>query len=298
MLKPMRLPTQLLQRKVKSHKGNYGHILILAGSSRFSGAALLCAESALRSGAGLVTLGIPKSINLALIRNKPKEAMTLPLPETKEGTLSLTAFAKIIHFLKNADVLIIGPGLGRNKSTYALARKIIKKISLPMVIDADALNALNNCLGILKAHKGELVLTPHQMEMARLFSMQVDFIKKNRKLVAKKFAKHYNSTIILKGHNSVVTDGARHFYINKTGNPGMASAGSGDVLSGIIGAFLAQGLDAFRAAKYAVYIHGLAGDIAAKDKTQMGLIASDIIDRIPDAIKRSSSRHKAWRARQ
>lgn len=283
----MRLPTRLSRRKVNSHKGDYGHILILAGSSRFSGAALLCAESALRAGAGLVTLGIPGSINLALVRKKPKEAMTLPLPETKEGTLSLTAFAKINHFLRNTDVLIIGPGLGKNRSTDALIRKIIKKINLPMVIDADALNALNNYLEILKAHTGKLILTPHQMEMSKLFSIDINFIKRNRKLIAKKCAKDYNIVIILKGHNSVITDGSGHLYINKTGNPGMATAGSGDVLSGIVGAFLGQGLDVFKAAKYAAYIHGLAGDIAAGDKTQMGLIASDIINRIPEAIKKS-----------
>ncbi|MDO8489519.1 MAG: NAD(P)H-hydrate dehydratase [Candidatus Omnitrophota bacterium] len=288
MLKTMRLPTQLLQRKVKSHKGDYGHILILAGSSRYSGAALLCAEAALRAGAGLVTLGTPKSICLALIRKKAPEIMTLPLPETNDGTLSLAAFTKIYNFLKYVDVLIIGPGLGKNKSTYALIRKIIKKIKLPTVIDADALSALNNHLEALKTHKGQLILTPHQMEMSKLFSINLNFIKKNRKLIAKKCAKHYNSVIILKGHNSVVTNVSGHLYINKSGNPGMATAGSGDVLSGIAGAFLAQGLDAFRAAKYATYIHGLAGDIAAKDKTQMGLIASDIINRIPDAIKKSS----------
>lgn len=284
----MRLPTRLLQRKLNSHKGDYGHILILAGSSKFSGAALLCAEAALRAGAGLVTLGIPKSINPALIKNKAKEVMTLPLAETKEKTLSLAAFAKIIAFLKNTDVLIIGPGLGKNKSTYALIRKIIKKINIPAVIDADALNALNNYLGILKSHTCELILTPHQMEMSRLFSIDVNLIKKSRKLIAKKYAKYYNSVIILKGHNTVVTDGSKNLYINKTGNPGMATAGSGDVLSGIAGAFLGQGLDSFKAAKYATYIHGLAGDIAANNKTQMGLIASDIVDYIPDAIKRCS----------
>ncbi|MCX5694487.1 MAG: NAD(P)H-hydrate dehydratase [Candidatus Omnitrophica bacterium] len=280
------MPTQLLHRKADSHKGDYGNVLILAGSSRFSGAALLCAESALRSGAGLVTVGIPASLNIPLIKNKAKEVMTLPLPETRLGTLSLAAFSKINLFLKNADVLIIGPGLGNNQQTYALIRKIIKKTTLPIVIDADGLNALVHYLEILKNHQGEVILTPHTKEMARLFEMDIDFIKKNRKLVAKKYAKDYNSIIILKGHQSIVTDGDRKFYINKTGNPGMATAGSGDVLSGIVGAFLAQGLDAFCAAKYATYVHGLAGDIAAFDKTQLGLIASDIINRIPDAFKK------------
>jgi len=281
----MRLPTRLLQRSLKAHKGDFGSILILAGSSRFSGAALLCAESTLRSGAGLVTIGIPKSINSALIRNKAKEIMTLPLAETKEGTLSLSAFPEIKRFLKHTDVLIIGPGLGKDRSTYALIRKIIKVTNLPMVIDADALNALSLHLKILARKKGEIILTPHIKEMSRLFGISVEAIKKDRKLVAKKYAKHYNSTIILKGHKSIVTNGNKDFYLNKTGNPGMATAGSGDVLSGVVGAFLAQGLDAFSAAKYATYIHGLAGDIAASDKTQMGLIASDIISRIPDALK-------------
>ena len=284
----MRLPTQLFLRKADSHKGDYGHVLILAGSNRFSGAALLCAEAVIRSGAGLVTLGVPKNIALSIIKNKPREVMILPLPQTKEGTLSRTAFNKIRIFIKNVNVLIVGPGLGNNKSTYCLIREIIRKSNIPVVVDADALNALNKHLEILKNHKGEFILTPHEKEMSRLFEVDITFLKKNRKLVAKKYAKYYNSIIILKGHNSIVTSSTGQCYINKTGNPGMATAGSGDVLSGIVGAFLAQGLDSFTAAKYATYIHGLAGDIAAEDKTQMGLIASDIINRIPDALKRCS----------
>ncbi|MHB8154673.1 MAG: NAD(P)H-hydrate dehydratase [Candidatus Omnitrophota bacterium] len=285
MLKLMRLPTQLLRRKADSHKGDYGSILILAGSSRFSGAALLCAESTLRAGAGGVTVGVPASINQAIIKNKTSEVMTLPLPETRTGKLSLTAFSKIKLALKKATVLVIGPGLDKDKSTYALVRKIVKTTTLPIVIDADALNALNHHLGVLKQHQGKIILTPHAKEMAGLFGIDIAFIKKNRKLVAKKYAKDYNTVIILKGDQSIVTDGKSKFYINKTGNPGMATAGSGDVLSGIIGAFLAQELDTFSAAKYATHIHGLAGDIAAEDKTQIGLIASDIISRIPDALK-------------
>ena len=281
----MQLPTQLLRRKADSHKGNYGNILILAGSSRFSGAALLCAESALRAGAGTVTIGIPRSLNLALIKNKIKEVMTLPLPETSTGSLSLAAFIKIKNAFKKTDVLIVGPGLDKHQSTLALVRKIVQLFNLPMVIDADALGALSHHLRILKQHKGNLILTPHAQEMANLFGIDINYINNNRKLVAKKYAKAYNSLIILKGHRSIITDGEKGFYLNKTGNPGMATAGSGDVLCGIVGAFLAQGLDVFNAAKYAAYIHGLAGDIAAKDKTQMGLIASDIISRIPEALK-------------
>lgn len=281
----MRLPARLLQRKAQTHKGDYGHLFILAGSARFSGAGLLCAEAALRSGAGLVTLGLPKSINLAVIKIKPREVMTLPLAETKEGTLSLNAFTRIFQILRQADVLVIGPGLGNNESTYRLIRRVISKCAIPAVIDADGLNAFSKNLGILKKHKGITILTPHQKELSRLFGLGLAEAQKNRKLIAKKYAKYYNNTIVLKGHETLVA-GSRKLYVNKTGNPGMATAGSGDVLSGMIGTFLAQGLEAFSAAKYAVYIHGLAGDIAAKDKTQMGLIASDIINRIPDAIKR------------
>ncbi|MDD5116494.1 MAG: NAD(P)H-hydrate dehydratase [Candidatus Omnitrophica bacterium] len=278
----------MLQRKVDSHKGDYGHILILAGSNRYSGAALLCAKAAFRSGAGLVTLGIPKSINTALIRRKPEEIITLPLPETKEGTLSLSAFPKITAFLENSDVLIIGPGLGRNSSTAALTRRIISGTKVPAVIDADALNALGNYRSLFGLRGGPTVLTPHQKEMSRLFDIKMSVVKNNRKLVAKKCARDYNSIIVLKGHNTLVTDGLKNFYINRSGNPGMATAGSGDVLCGILGAFLGQGLEAFEAAKYAVYVHGLAGDLAARDKTQIGMIASDIIERIPEALKKCS----------
>jgi len=284
----MRLPARLLRRKADSHKGDYGHLFIIAGSSRFSGAAILCAEAALRAGAGLVTLGIPDSINLAVINNKPKEIMTLPLKQTKDGFLSQAGFTKIKSFLKKIDVLIIGPGLGSSKSTFVLIKEIIKAIDIPAVLDADALNALKDNLKLLKNHKGEFILTPHEKELSRLFGLSLELVKKNRKLVAKKYSKYYNSIIVLKGHNSIVTNGIGKTYINKTGNPGMATAGSGDVLSGIIGAFLAQGLESFEAAKFATYIHGLAGDIAAKDKTQIGLIASDIINRIPNALKKCS----------
>lgn len=283
----MRLPTRLLQRKADSHKADYGRILILAGSPRFSGAALLCAEAAMRSGAGLVTLGVAASIHPAVLKNKIKEVMTLPLPQTSDGKLSQAALAKIKIALKKTDVLIIGPGLDNHRSTYALVRKIVKAAKVLMVIDADALNALSGHLEILKQCAHKVILTPHLKEFSRLFGLKMEFIKKNRKLVAKNCAKDYNSIIILKGHQSMVTDGKRNFYLNQTGNPGMATAGSGDVLSGIAGAFLGQGLDAFSAAKYATYIHGLAGDLAAKDKTQIGLIASDIISRIPQAVKLS-----------
>jgi hydroxyethylthiazole kinase-like uncharacterized protein yjeF len=285
----MRLPTRLLRRKADSYKGDFGHVFILAGSTRFSGAAVLCAESAMRSGAGLVTLGAPKSINNAIIKIKPKEVMTLPLAQTKEQTLSLGAYKKIRYFAKGADVLAIGPGLGKDNSTYKLARRVISNIHKPMVIDADGLNALAGQTDILKTNRKsrpDTILTPHPGEMSRLCGLSMEKVQKNRKNIAKKFAKDYNVTVVLKGYRTEVCDSHGNAYTNSTGNPGMSTAGSGDVLTGMIAAFLGQGLDAFNAAKYAVYLHGLAGDLAAKEKTQISLIASDIINKIPAAIKK------------
>ena len=284
----MRLPTRLLRRNSSSHKGDFGHILILAGSARFSGAAVLCAVGAMRAGAGLVTLGIPKSLNTALIKIKPQEVMTLPLPETKQGALSGKGCKKIKDFLGQIDVLIIGPGLNREKTTQGLARGIIAEVKKPAVIDADGLSGLCGHLSLLKRQGAEKILTPHPGEMAGLLGTSVAKVQADRKEIARKFARDYKVTMVLKGHRTVVADYKGNLYINNTGNPGMATAGSGDVLAGIIGAFLGQGLDAFSAAKYAVYLHGLAGDLAAKEKTQISLIASDIIDKIPAAIKRCS----------
>jgi NAD(P)H-hydrate epimerase len=291
----MRLPTQLLRRAPKSHKGDFGHIFILAGSARLSGAAVLCAEAGLRSGAGLVTLGIPESLNLSIIKIKPKEVMTLPLPETRLGSLSLSAYKKIKDFIKQIDILVIGPGLSRDKSTQRLVRRLITQIDKPLLIDADGLNALVGHLKKIKnprhkfwREKSNLIFTPHSGEMARLLGTNVDKVQGNRKAIAQRFAKDYKVTVVLKGHNTIVADYKNNVYINQTGNPGMATAGSGDVLTGMIGAFLGQGLNAFLAAKYAVYLHGLAGDLAAKEKTQISMIASNIIDKIPEAIKKCS----------
>jgi NAD(P)H-hydrate epimerase len=288
----MQLPKRLSRRRLNAHKGDFGHIFILAGSTRFSGAAVLCAEAAMRTGAGLVTLGIPKSLALAIIKIKPKEVMLLPLPETKDGTISLPGYKKIKDFIKNIDILVVGPGLSQNRSTQSLVRRVISKIEKPTVIDADGLNALVGHLNLLRAKSYELrakrILTPHPGEMARLLGISIKKVQSKRKEIAKKFAKDYKVTVALKGHDTVVADYRNNLYINKTGNPGMATAGSGDVLSGMIAAFLGQGLDTFNAAKYAVCLHGLAGDLAAKEKTQLGMIASDIIEKIPEAIKKSS----------
>ena len=211
--------------------------------------------------------------------------MTLPLPETKAITLSMGGYKKIKQFIKDIDVLVVGPGLTQNKSTQSLVRKVIAQTDKPTVIDADGLNALAGHLNLLRFTK---ILTPHPGEMAKLLGISTKKVQSNRKGIAKKFARDYKVTVVLKGHHTVVADYKGNLYINKTGNPGMATAGSGDVLTGIIAAFLGQGLDTFSAAKYAVYLHGFAGDLAVKEKTQISLIASDMIEKIPEAIKKRS----------
>ena len=284
----MRLPAQLLHRKPATHKGDFGHVFILAGCVRFSGAALLCSTAAIRSGAGLVTLSIPRGLANAIIKRKAPEVMLRPLAQTQQFTLSLKAYPQIRGLLNKFDILIVGPGLSQNRSTQNLIRRLIKIIDQPVVIDADGINALCENLDLLVKNKkqGQIILTPHPGEMSRLSGINTKAIQSHRKEIAYRFAKDYGITVVLKGHQTIVADYRGNLYVNKTGNPGMATAGSGDILTGMIGAFWGQGLTGFEAAKYAVYLHGLAGDLAAEEKTQIGLIASDIIDKIPQAIRR------------
>jgi len=253
---------------------------------------MLAGYAAMRSGAGLVTLGIPIGINNAVIRAKPKELMTLPLAETVEGSISIKAYEAASGFSQDSDVLLVGPGLSQYASTQQFIRRIVRSVQKPTVIDADGLNALKGHLDILRntqyAIRNTKILTPHPGEMARLLGRTIRYVQQYREKIASQFSLLYNVTVVLKGNRTIVAGSSGDFFINKTGNPGMATAGSGDVLSGIIAAFLAQGLTAFEAAKYAVYLHGLAGDLAAKEKTQLGMIASDIIEKIPAAIRKSS----------
>lgn len=271
------------KRKKDTDKGDYGHIFILAGSRGITGAAALCANASLRAGAGLVTLGIPSSLNIAM-EAKLTEVMTLPLQETRDGSFSLKAERAIIDRVKGSDVVLLGPGLSRNAETMRLVRRLLVALKKTMVIDADGLNAISEDVHILKKIKNKCILTPHPGEMSRLIKRDVSYVRNNRLSVAKNFASKYNAVVVLKGAGTIVADKNTKPYVNKTGNPGMATAGSGDVLTGVIGGFLAQRLKAFDAAKLAVYVHGLAGDIAAKEKGEIGLIASDILEKIPEAI--------------
>ncbi len=300
----------LFRRKDNTHKGDYGHILILAGSAGFSGAAVLCANAAMRCGAGIVSLGVPEGVYSIIAKKSYPEVMVKPLAETKERTLSLKAYSRIMALAQKADLLAIGPGLSQNSQTQKLVLRIIRGSQKPLVIDADGLNALCGHLDILRitnqcgakrslpvgdesrlpvGKAGITILTPHPGEFSRLIGRPLAYVQKNREMLAKRFASDYNIILILKGHRAIVASPDGKAYVNKTGNPGMAGAGSGDVLTGMVAALLGQGLSGFEAARLGVYLHGLAGDLAAKEKTQAGMIASDIIENIPEAIKHYSS---------
>ncbi len=275
----------LLKRRPRdSHKGDFGHVFILAGSRGLTGAAALCANAVLRSGAGLATLGIPVSLNTTMSR-KLTEVMTLSLAETKEITLSLKAEKKILEKVKASDIVVLGPGISQHPETQELINRLILKIEKPMVLDADALNAIARNVNRLKKVKSSYVITPHPGEMSRLINKSMKYIKNHRLIVAKKFSYDYNAVVVLKGAGTVVAEPGGKYYINTAGNPGMATAGSGDVLTGIIAGFLSQGLKMFDASALGVYVHGLAGDLAEKDKGEIGLIAGDILENIPYAIK-------------
>lgn len=273
------------KRPANSHKGDYGHVFVLAGSYGYTGAAYLASQAALLSGSGLVTLGVGKSI-YPVLASKMTEVMVRPFVETKDASLSLLAEKEIINFAEKCNAIAIGPGISQNKDTQALIRDIITKLSKPAVLDADGINALTGNVDILKKVKSPLVMTPHPGEFSRLIGVDIQEIQKNRKDIASKFASEYNIVLVLKGHDTIVArpDGA--FYINNTGNAGMATGGSGDVLTGIIASFIGQGMEAFGASVLAVYCHGLAGDLAVKEKGALSLIATDLLNKVPEVLKR------------
>ncbi len=283
----MRLPKHLLKRKPDTHKGDYGFIFVLGGSPGLTGAVSLCASAALRMGSGLVRAGVPVSLG-SILSTKLTEATTLFLEE-ENGYLSEKGFKQIEALLERIDVIALGGGASQEPCARKLLLKVIENIDKPMVIDADALNAISTDLTVLERRKSkQLVLTPHNVEFLRLTKLKVEDIKRKRKDLVKDFAFKYNLTLLLKGHRTLVTNG-KELFENNTGNPGMATAGSGDILAGIIASLLGQGLSCFEAAKIGVYLHGLAGDLAAKDKTEICLIASDIIEYLPKVIKKISN---------
>ena len=258
----------LPKRKQNSHKGHYGKVLIVAGSCGMTGAAVLASRGAIRSGAGLTYLAVPKEL-VNLVDTITPEVITSP-------------FDKINSI--NPDAIVIGPGMGVSRQTKKLLSSMTKHPS-PLIIDADGLNSLAKDMGILKKADKKVIITPHPGEMARLTGKSIGLIQSYREKIARKFAAEYGCIVVLKGHKTIVADSFGKPYVNKSGNPGMASGGVGDVLVGIIASFIAQGIPNLQAAKLGVYIHGLAGDLAAKRKGQHGMIASDLVERIPYAIQ-------------
>ncbi|MBQ9097749.1 MAG: NAD(P)H-hydrate dehydratase [Clostridia bacterium] len=263
------------------HKGSMGRLCIIAGSKGMTGAATLSAMGALRAGAGLVSVVIPDNLN-TIMEIKLTEAMTVSAPCV--DSLTFDAAKKAIDSVA-ADAYVIGPGLGRGKDIYKIVEYVLKK-DVPVVIDADGINAICGNIDILKQFGKKAILTPHPGEAARLLGLDIEKVQSSRINLAKTFSKEYNTTMVLKGAGTVTAATGGNTYINPTGNPGMATGGSGDVLSGIIGAFAARGMSAEYAAAAGVYVHGLAGDIAARQIGQIGMIPTDMAKCVAEAIQR------------
>ncbi|RJR16109.1 MAG: NAD(P)H-hydrate dehydratase [Nitrospiraceae bacterium] len=277
-----------------SHKGTYGHVLIIAGSRGKTGAALMAAKACLRTGAGLVTIGIPETL-MGAFQSRVTEEMILPLPDKGNGTLSYGAAETIFDFLrKMGTVLAIGPGLSADKEISRLVTELVKGSRVPIVIDADGLNAIADNVNLLRKSRAPVILTPHPGEMARLLIQSsivagkdnlLTLIEEDRINIVLNFARQTGTYVVLKGPPTITASPLGEAYINTTGNPGMATAGTGDVLTGMISAFIAQGLSPADAAMAGVYIHGYAGDIIAEEKGKNALIASDIIRILPIVLK-------------
>jgi NAD(P)H-hydrate epimerase len=273
----------LSPRPEDSNKGMFGEVLVIGGSRGMSGAAILCASAALRGGAGLVRLAVPEELLVIAACSNPCY-LTVPLPQDGNGRIATRAAATILELAKAADVIAVGPGLGRGEALTSLVIQLLAEVQKPVVLDADGLNALEGRTEALNKHTGPLVLTPHPGEFARLSGANVKTIQDHREEFAVPFAAEHRVILVLKGHGTIVTDG-RRIYINATGNAGMATGGTGDVLTGLIAALLGQGIDAFTAAQLGVHVHGLAGDLARDDLGEMSLIASDLIDYLPTALR-------------
>ena len=283
---PASIHSFLPQRPANSHKGSFGHVLVIAGSAGYTGAAALTSQGALRAGAGLVTLGIPKSLN-RIMEAKLTEVITRPLPETSGAALHTDAIDAVLEMLDKADVLAIGPGLGLDAETISLIRKLIPMVKKPVVLDADGLNALRGNISIL-GRLPNCVITPHPGELSRLLKRPISEIQSDRVGIAREVAEELKITVVLKGARTVIANPRGYVFINPTGNSGMATAGSGDVLTGMLASFIGQGLNPTNASVVSVYLHGLAGDIAAREKGEACLLASDIVEYLPQAM-----RHKA-----
>jgi len=274
---------KLKPRAVDGHKGDYGKICIIAGSVGMSGAAALAGRAALRAGAGLVRVATPKSV-LPIVAAIEPSFTTIALPEDDAGRISAVAIHAVLEAAGQNDAVAFGPGVGTSGALRSILEQLLEQQNLRLVIDADGLNNLAGLKNWPARLKAKPILTPHPGEMKRLWSgLLREELPDKRQQQALQLAQRTNAVVVLKGAGTVVTDGEK-VYINKTGNPGMATAGSGDVLTGVITALLSQELSNFDAAVLGVYIHGRAGDIAAEKFGQVSLITTDIIDSLPAAF--------------
>lgn len=268
-----------VKRSVNSHKGDFGHQLNICGSYKMCGAAVISAKAALKTGVGLLKCVFPKSI-YPVMTSHLIQPLFAPMSENEEKTFSMGSLTHILKELTWADSVVLGCGIGNNDDTQVLTNQIIRECGVPLVLDADGINCILPNIDILREAHSDVVVTPHPAEMARLINENTVYVQQNRIAVAKAFANEYGCTVVLKGANTVVTNGDEVF-VNTTGNPGMAMGGTGDMLSGMIGSFIAQGVSAFDSAKCAVYIHGLCGDITAKELSQHGMAVDDMLELLP-----------------
>jgi ADP-dependent NAD(P)H-hydrate dehydratase len=276
---------KLTPRDRDGHKGRYGTVVVFAGSRGMAGAAGLCGASALRSGAGLVRVATAADVQPVVASYEPSY-MTYALPSQDDGQIDFgRAEASLKGVVEPADVIAVGPGLGHSDDTRRLVEFLVQQTDRPLVIDADGLNVLAGHTEWLAGLKRPVILTPHPGEFARLSGKEIPTIQADRVRHAGEFASEFEQVVlVLKGSGTVVTDGRRYF-VNTTGNPGMATGGAGDVLTGVIAALIGQRLGAFEAAQLGVFVHGLAGDIARDHHGEIGLIAGDIVDALPDAFQ-------------
>lgn len=268
-------------RPLDSHKGTFGRLLTVCGSYGMAGAALLCARAALRSGVGLLTAAVPASVYPLLAAAVP-EAVFLPQPETGGGAFSAQAVEPLLRAAAGSTAVVIGPGIGTGEAQTALVERFCRSATRPVVLDADGINSLDPHILVEETVSAPLILTPHPGEMARLLDVSVEDVQRHRHEIARRFADECGVTLVLKGYHTLVSAPGRPVLENLTGNPGMATGGSGDVLAGIIGALAAQGMDPYFAAACGVYLHGAAGDRAAAHLSQHSMLPGDLIEELPD----------------
>ena len=283
-------------RAADVHKGDFGRVLIVSGSRGKTGAAVLAAAGALKSGAGLVTVATPRGIVPIVAAHAP-EFMTEPLEETVDGTVHFAAAEQVLGI--RTDVIAVGPGLGRGEGVQTFVRELIDKSATPLVLDADALNACADEPAALVGRDGrDVIITPHPGEMARLVGCTIDDVQADRLGISRDFATSHKLYVVLKGYRTIVATPDGKVFVNPTGSPGMATGGTGDVLTGMLAAWLAQLLDADAACRLAVYLHGAAGELADADQGEVSMTAGDLVDHISDAVLELTARRRVVQKEQ